>query len=141
DAIRYSGAISDRITSASSTPMTMIAIGMTCARSLLEIELMSYSAGASPVTPESTACSVPAAAVAASRAAGVAFMAAVVDGSPADSEVSNWIVLPTGLSGPVTPENTVSFDSCVVAASICEAVAGSQAGEDSLYTRLVGLAA
>ncbi len=38
--------------------MTMIAIGMTWARSLLEIELMSYSAGASPVTPESVACSV-----------------------------------------------------------------------------------
>ena len=41
DAIRYSGAISDRMTSASSTPITMIAIGITCARSLLDIALMS----------------------------------------------------------------------------------------------------
>jgi hypothetical protein len=75
--------------------MTMIAIGITCARSLLEIALMSYSAGASPVTPQSVACSTGTTAPAASRIAGTALSAAVVDGSPAASDVSNWIVLPS----------------------------------------------
>ena len=41
DAIRYSGAISDRITRQSSSPMTRIATGTTRTRSLSEIELMS----------------------------------------------------------------------------------------------------
>ena len=41
DAIRYSGAISDRITRQSSRPMTTMAIGTTRTRSLSEIELMS----------------------------------------------------------------------------------------------------
>src|SRR3984957_11709522 len=83
------------MTSASSTPMTMIAIGMTCARSLLEIELMSYRAGASPATPESVACSVGTMVCASALTAGTALSAAVVDGSPAASDVSNWIVLPS----------------------------------------------
>ena len=41
EAIRYSGATSDRMTSASRMPMTRIAIGITVPRSRLEIELMS----------------------------------------------------------------------------------------------------
>jgi hypothetical protein len=41
DAIRYSGAISDRITRQSRSPMTTIATGTTRARSLSEIALMS----------------------------------------------------------------------------------------------------
>ena len=41
EAIRYSGAISDRITRQSSSPMTRIATGTTRTRSLSEIELMS----------------------------------------------------------------------------------------------------
>ena len=41
DAIRYSGAISDRITRQSSRPMTTMATGTTWTRSLSEIALMS----------------------------------------------------------------------------------------------------
>ena len=41
DAIRYSGAISERITRQSSRPMTMMATGTTWTRLLSEIWLMS----------------------------------------------------------------------------------------------------
>src|ERR1700722_15141874 len=53
-------------------------------------------AGASPVTPWSVACSVGTTAAASVRTAGTALSAAVVDGSPAVSDASNWIVLPSG---------------------------------------------
>src|SRR6266702_3856579 len=151
---------------------------------------MSYKAGASPATPESVACNVPTTVCASVLTAGTAPSAAVVDGSPAASDVSNWIVLPSadtncvvaryswyawvhcaavvpawvaaagtggavvgsvpepssacscvysagvrpvppiGLSGPVTPVNSLDACSCVVAAPIAEA--SSHAGVDSL---------
>src|SRR5258708_31209015 len=102
--------------SAGRPPMTLIAIGLACARSLLEIELMSYSAGASPVTPESVACSVGAADCAAVRTAGTALSAAVVDGSPAFSDAWNWIVLPSADTNCVVAR--YSWYACVHCAAV-----------------------
>jgi hypothetical protein len=82
----------------SSRPITMIATGTTRTRSLSEIWLMSWKAGASPATPYAVAPRVLAAAAASARTAGTAFIAAVVDGSPAFRPVSNWIVRPSGLT-------------------------------------------
>ena len=98
DAIRYSGAISERITSASSTAMTAMAIGMTVRRSPFDSWATSLVNAACPVTPEAGAPAVRAARAAATRTAGTACAAAVVVALPADSAVANEIVRPSALT-------------------------------------------
>jgi hypothetical protein len=98
DAIRYSGAISERITSASSTVMTAIAIGMTVCRSPSESWATSLVNAACPVTPEAEAPAIRPARAVAARTAGIAWAAAVVVAPPADSEVANEIVRPSALT-------------------------------------------
>ena len=77
--------------------MARIAIGITRTRSLLEMLLMSYSAGASPPTPESAAPMDLPTWVVAVRTAGTAFMASVVPGSPAFSPTEYCTVRPSAL--------------------------------------------
>jgi hypothetical protein len=98
DAIRYSGAISERITSASSTAMTAMAIGMTVRRSPSDSWATSLVNAACPVTPEAEAPAVRAARAAATRTAGTACAAAAVVALPADSAVANEIVRPSALT-------------------------------------------
>jgi hypothetical protein len=96
--IRYNGAISERITSASSTAITATAIGMTVRRSPSDSWATSLVNAACPVTPESGAPAVRAARAAAARTAGTARDAAAVVALPADSEVANEIVRPSALT-------------------------------------------
>ncbi len=70
----------------------MIAIGTTTARSWLAVWLMSYTAAASPATPQSRAPECVRCLAAARRGSwGVAFIAAVELCPPAFSVASNWI--------------------------------------------------
>src|SRR5580704_13727256 len=98
EAISYSGATRLRITTASSTAMTAMAIGMTVRRSLSDSWATSYVNAACPVTPYADAPASRAARPASARMAGTASSAAVVAGPPAASEVANEIVYPSALT-------------------------------------------
>ncbi len=90
--------MSERITAASRTAITAMAIGITVCRSLSDSWATSKVNAACPVTPEADAPATRAARPAAARIAGMAWAAAVLAGFPAVSAVAKEMVRPSALT-------------------------------------------